>query len=167
VSACFFHLSCPYTGAPNPRASEHCREFLHAALAQDVVLVPVCPEQLGGLPTPRPPSELLAPAAEILAGEGRIINHVGIDVTEAFRRGAQEALRLAKFFGTPVALLKSKSPSCGSGQIYSGEFNGRLIDGDGLTAALLKQHGIVICTENAIQNGPGGAFSLAGSHISF
>lgn len=90
--------------------------------------MPVCPEQLGGLPTPRVPSE---------RRDGRVVSRAGEDVTDAFRRGAEEALRIARENGCRRALLKTNSPSCGSGTIYDGSFSGTLTGGYGVAAELL------------------------------
>lgn len=105
-------------------------------------LVPVCPEILGGLPTPRTPSER--------QGE-RVVSKTGADVTAAYQKGAEEALRLARLVGCRKALLKERSPSCGRGQIYDGSFSGRLIPGDGVTARLLEQEGIAVFGESQLQ----------------
>ena len=105
-------------------------------------LVPVCPEILGGLPTPRTPSER--------QGE-RVVSKPGADVTAAYQKGAEEALRLARLFGCRKALLKERSPSCGRGQIYDGSFSGRLIPGAGVTARLLEQEGIAVFGESQLQ----------------
>ena len=105
-------------------------------------LVPVCPEILGGLPTPRTPSER--------QGE-RVVSKTGADVTAAYQKGAEEALRLARLFGCRKALLKERSPSCGRGQSYDGSFSGRLIPGDGVTARLLEQEGIAVFGESQLQ----------------
>ena len=105
-------------------------------------LVPVCPEILGGLPTPRTPSER--------QGE-RVVSKTGADVTAAYQKGAEEALRLARLFGCRKALLKERSPSCGRGQIYDGSFSGRLIPGDGVTARLLEQEGIAVFGESQLR----------------
>jgi uncharacterized protein YbbK (DUF523 family) len=100
--------------------------------------VPLCPEQLGGLLTPRLPAEIRG---------DRVIRNDGVDTTEAFSRGAQEALKLAKLVGAKAAILKARSPSCGSGKIYDGSFTGKLVDGDGVFAALCKKNGIEVRTE--------------------
>jgi 2-keto-4-pentenoate hydratase/2-oxohepta-3-ene-1,7-dioic acid hydratase in catechol pathway/uncharacterized protein YbbK (DUF523 family) len=100
------------------------------ALAGRHTLIPVCPEIYGGLPTPRPPGEIR---------DGRVIDRTGLDVTEAYARGAEAALAFARLPGCHPAVLKARSPSCGAGQIYDGHFSGRLVPGDGLTAALLKK----------------------------
>ena len=103
--------------------------------------VPVCPEQLAGLPTPRQPSERI--------GE-RVLRKDGADVTAEFIRGAEEALILAKMIGATEAILKSRSPSCGSNQIYDGTFSGTLIPGDGVFAALCKANSISVKTEEDV-----------------
>ena len=101
-------------------------------------LIPVCPEQLGGLSTPRPPAE---------RRDDRVKTKNGLDVTDAYVRGAVEALRLAQALGCKKALLKQRSPSCGSGQIYDGTFTGTLTEGDGVFAEMLRKRGIQIITE--------------------
>ena len=108
-------------------------------LMEKYTLIPVCPEQLGGLPTPRLPSERIG---------AQVVMKDGTDVTAAYRRGAEEALRLARLFGCRRAVLKERSPSCGSGTIYDGTFRHRRISGDGLTAALLKANGVQVYSED-------------------
>ena len=108
------------------------------ALGERHVLIPVCPEVMGGLPTPRPPSEIR---------DGRVITRDGRDVTQAFLRGA-EAARLAQACGCGCALLKERSPSCGLGQVYDGTFTGTLTDGDGLCARLLVGRGLRVIGES-------------------
>jgi uncharacterized protein YbbK (DUF523 family) len=107
------------------------------ALAEEHTLVPVCPEIYGGLPTPRLPGEKRG---------GRVYDKSGADVTEPYARGAEAALAFAKLAGCEVAVLKERSPSCGSGMVYDGSFSGKLVPGDGLTAALLKENGIKVLT---------------------
>lgn len=133
VSACLLGEPCRYDGASQP-----CENVM--ALATDYDLVPVCPEQLGGLPTPRTPSELQP--------DGRVIDRAGRDRTEAFRAGAQEAVRIARAHGCTRAILKAKSPSCGTREIYDGTFTGTLVPGKGVTAVALEQAGIEIAQED-------------------
>lgn len=133
ISACLLGVACRYDGQSKPLPSEKID-----ALREKYLLIPVCPEQLGGLPTPRLPCEL---------SDGRAIRSDGADLTDAYTKGADETLRLAKTLGAKSALLKAKSPSCGSGRIYDGSFSGTLIDGDGVTAALLKANGINVFSE--------------------
>ena len=105
-------------------------------------LIPVCPETAGGLPTPRDPSERL--------GE-RVVSCRGADVTMQFKKGAQAALVLAKHYGCSKALMKEHSPSCGSGLIYDGSFSGKLVEGDGCAAELLKTAGVSVVGENVTE----------------
>lgn len=102
----------------------------------------MCPECLGGLPIPRAPSECIG---------DKVMSKTGGDVTESFRRGAEEALHIALAHGCCAALLKERSPSCGSGSIYDGSFTGALVDGDGVAAALLKEYGIPVYGESRAQ----------------
>ena len=104
-------------------------------LVQNGRAIPLCPEQLGGLPTPRDPAELV---------KGRYITNKGADVTQQYTQGAKEALKMALLAGASKALLKSKSPMCGCGQIYDGNFSGDLVSGDGEFTKLLKNNGISV-----------------------
>lgn len=109
---------------------------------KDVNLIPICPEQLGGLPTPRMPSEITA--------KGQVMTKDGVDVTTQYQRGAGEALKLAKLLNCSYAVLKERSPSCGNMEIYDGTFSGRKVKGDGITADLLKKHGIAVYGESKL-----------------
>lgn len=142
VSACLLGVRCRYDGAAKP-----CDQIL--ALAKDHVLIPVCPEQLGGLPTPREPAE---------RRKGRIVTRDGTDVTAQYEKGAEETLRLFRALSCDLAVLKSRSPSCGCGQIHDGAFTGGLVPGDGVTARLLKENGVPVLTEDEIDRA-GGFFS--------
>ena len=136
VSACLLGICCRYDGRGNPN-----HNVLSLLDREDVTLIPVCPEQLGGLPTPRIPSER----------QGRnVVNRAGEDVTPQFVQGAEEALRIAKAYGCTTAILKERSPSCGCGTIYDGTFTGTVTEGDGIAAELLKQHNIAIFGESRI-----------------
>ena len=128
ISACLLGTPCRYDGQSKALPG-------WKALAERHELVPLCPEILGGLATPRPPAEKQG---------GRVVTQSGTDVTEAYRRGAEETLRLARELHCQAALLKGKSPSCGRGQIYDGSFTRTLTQGDGVTAALLEEHGIPV-----------------------
>jgi len=102
--------------------------------------VPVCPEQLGGLATPRPPAHLEGGDGDaVLDGRARVVTDAGVDVTDQYLRGAAEALRLARTCGAPRAILKERSPSCGCALVHC---NGALRPGIGVTAALLRREGI-------------------------
>ena len=131
VSACLLGVRCRYCGDACPGDGVK-------SLAGRFGLIPVCPEQLGGLPTPRPPAEIR---------DGHVVTASGGDVTQAYHKGAQEALSLAKLFGCRYAVLKSRSPSCGAGNIYDGTFSGTLTRGNGVTAELLQQGGITVLNE--------------------
>lgn len=130
-SACLLGLECRYNGRDSYNEKV-------AALLKTEVLIPACPEQLGGLPTPREPVELK---------EGRAITKSGKDVTENFLQGARQVLKLAKLFNAKEAILKQGSPSCGCGRLYDGSFTGRTIKGDGITTIILKKNGIRVISE--------------------
>lgn len=134
ISACLMGIKCRYDGKQK-KIPELDR------LMESYVLIPVCPEVLGGLPTPRVPSERRGEA--VVTWDGR-------DVTENYRRGARESLRICQMTHTDCALLKERSPSCGFGSIYDGTFTGTLCPGDGVCAALLKQHGVRVYGESQV-----------------
>ena len=131
VSKCLAGFNCRYDGGNNlvPEIRQ---------LVEDGLAVTACPEQLGGLPTPRIPSERIG---------GRVVNREGADVTDEFKAGAEAALRIALENGCRAAILKSRSPSCGKGCIYNGQFTGELVPGNGVTTDLLLHHGIEVLTE--------------------
>ncbi len=131
VSACLLGLCCRYDGQSK-------RSDRVLALMEKHELIPVCPEQLGGLPTPRSPAEIR---------NGRVINSLGQDVTAQYEKGAAEALRLYDLLRCDCALLKARSPSCGAEQVYDGTFSGTLISGQGIAAKLLSQHHITVLSE--------------------
>ncbi len=132
VSACLLSIGCRYDGKV-----KECPQIL--ALAKDNILIPVCPEQLGGRPTPRNPVEIL---------NGKVVEKNGADHTEEFKKGAEYVLKTALLNNCHLAILKSKSPSCGFGKIYDGTFSKTLVDGNGIAAQLLIDNGIEIKTEN-------------------
>ena len=108
-------------------------------------VLPICPEVMGGLPTPRAPAEIVGgDGHDVWAGRARVIGADGVDVTEAFKHGAKLALQRLQAAHIETVYLKAKSPSCGQGQIYAGSFSGNLHDGDGVATALFKSHGIHI-----------------------
>ena len=144
VSACLLGLPTRYDGGDN-----RCPSLLR--LGRRCRLIPVCPEQLGGLPTPRRPAEICGGDGHaVLRGEAAVKDSAGRDVTEQFLRGAAAALKLARLFGAAGAILQWGSPSCGSGLIRDGSFSGRRRVGDGVTAALLKRHGIPVYSERKL-----------------
>jgi len=128
VSACLLGQEVRYDGGSCAQ-----RDPMWEAWLREGRLVPICPEMAGGLGCPRP-------AAEIR--KGRVVNVLEKDVTEAFESGAKQALALAREHGIGMAILKEGSPSCGCHRINDGSFSGRRIDGMGITAALLVEHGI-------------------------
>ena len=136
VSACLLGTNCRYNGIPKEDAAV--KDFLSK---EDITLIPVCPEQLGGLPTPRTPSERKGMTVVSSEGENR---------TDAFNRGAEETLRIAKLYGCEAAILKERSPSCGNKEIYDGSFTGTVIPGEGVTAELLRKNGVRVFGENEL-----------------
>ncbi|HHE38227.1 MAG TPA: DUF523 domain-containing protein [Candidatus Cloacimonetes bacterium] len=134
VSACLAGINCRYDGENNfhPKIIK---------LVEEGNAIPVCPEQLGGLSTPRIPAEIIG---------DKILNENGEDVTEFFLRGALETLKIAKLVSCQKAIFKSNSPSCGSGKIYDGTFSGKLTDGKGICTRILEKHNIRVITENDI-----------------
>ncbi len=133
-SACLLGVCCRYDGKSKPH------QKVIALLKKDV-LIPVCPEQLGGLSVPREPAEKKG---------ARVIDRQGKDVTQSFTKGAQEVLRIARLFDVQQAILKQRSASCGHGQIYDGSFTGTLIPGDGVTTSYLKENGIEVFSEEEL-----------------
>lgn len=114
-------------------------------------VVPVCPEVDAGLPTPRPPAEIIAgDGAGVLAGSAQVVDRCGENLTEAFLEGASLALRLCRRHDIKVAVLTEHSPSCGSTQIYDGSFSGAKRPGAGVTAVLLRQHGVRVFGQHEI-----------------
>lgn len=133
VSACLLGVSCRYDGNSKPN-----EKIIN--LKEKYNLIPICPEIMGGLPTPRMSAEIK---------DGRVKTENGIDVTEEYKKGADEALKLARLFGCKKAILKENSPSCGCGKIYNGEFTRTLKDGNGITAELFMKNGIDVFGENS------------------
>ena len=134
ISACLLGVSCRYDGKSKPLPEA-------LKLMEKYNLIPVCAEIMGGLSTPRPPAEII--------GE-KVLTESGRDVSAEYARGAEEVLRLGKIFGCKKALLKEKSPSCGSGIIHNGKFDGGLVPGFGNTAELLIKNGIEVFGESRI-----------------
>ena len=134
ISGCLLGLKCRYDGKEKklPEIEK---------LIELYNLIPICPEQLGGLPTPRIPAERV---------KDRVITQVGVDVTKEYQIGAEEALKIAKLYNCKKAILKEKSPSCGCGKIYDGTFSRNLIVGNGVTADLLLKNGIEVFGESEI-----------------
>ena len=134
VSACLLGTPCRYDGRSKPSEKLNSLNDLYE-------LIPVCPEVLGGLSTPRLPCEIQ---------NGRVIRSDGKDMTEFYKRGAEIALEIAKKHNCTIAILKENSPSCSPHQRYDGSFTKKLIDGNGLTAELLSKNKIRVLGENDI-----------------
>ena len=134
VSACLLGLKCRYDAQSKPHPAV-------LALRERHTLIPCCPEQLGGLPTPRSPAEWQG---------ARIVNRAGQDVTAQYLRGGEEAAALARALGCELAILKERSPACGSREIYDGSFSRVLIPGEGSAAKALRAAGIPVCGESEL-----------------
>lgn len=131
VSQCLLGCCCRYKG-------DHCQNDQIISLAKHHILIPVCPEQMGGLPTPRNPSEIVG---------NKVVSCQGKDVTSSYHLGAKMALYIAKLNHIDIAIMKIKSPSCGKGIIYDGTFTGHLKEGNGVTVDLLLENGIEVYHE--------------------
>jgi len=141
-SACLLGLNTRYDGNTKPNEKV-------IKLVKTEYLIPVCPEQLGGLPTPRDPQQLQNCSGEdVLDGKGFVKNDQGDDGTAGFIKGAYEVLKIVKMLGIEKAILKQKSPSCGCGLIHDGSFTGETRKGNGVTTALLLQNGIEVLSED-------------------
>lgn len=138
VSACLLGTNCRYDGGNSKNL-----KVVNQTKKDD--LIPVCPEEAGGLSTPRPAVEIVGgDGNDVLDGKAKVLTSDGEDKTSEFIKGAQYALKLVQSEGATKVILKSRSPSCGCGVIYDGTFSGSLISGDGVTTALLKRHGIEV-----------------------
>lgn len=137
ISRCLLGDPCRYDGKSRPLAAETLQ-----ALRARYDLIPVCPEVLGGLPTPRTPSERQG---------SRVVMKTGADVTKEYRLGAEAALRAAQENQVCAAVLKERSPSCGKGKIYDGTFTGTLTNGNGVTAEMLIDAGFAVYGESEIE----------------
>lgn len=145
ISACLCGVNCKYNGKNNLKDGVE-------KLLKEGKVIPVCPEQLGGMETPREPHEIVnSTALEILRGKGKVLSETYKDSTDKFVKGAYETLKIAKALGVKEAILKSNSPSCGFGIIYDGNFSGKKIRGNGITAELLQKENIKIYNEEQIE----------------
>ncbi len=135
ISACLLGYCCRFDGSNNGPIPELMQ------LKRRYHLIPICPEQLGGLKTPRLPAERLG---------DRVVTNEGTDITAAYERGAREALRMAKLFDCTNAILKSRSPSCGPTEVYDGTFTHTVVQRPGTTAELLTQNGVSVIDETQI-----------------
>lgn len=147
VSACLLGENCKYSGGNNK--SENVIKYL-----EDKEYILVCPEQLGGLSTPRNPSEIITygnkDGNDVLSGCTKVLSNKGIDVTKNFIQGAEETLKISKEHNAKTAILKAGSPSCGYKKIYDGTFLGNKIQGMGVTAAILNKENIALLDEDDI-----------------
>lgn len=132
VSACLAGVKCRYDGESNKNQSI-------VDLVKSGRAIAVCPELLGGLDTPRDFCELNS--------SNRVITYKGEDITDFYTRGAYKTLEIAKIVNAEIAILQQRSPSCGCGKIYDGSFSRKLINGDGCTAKLLKENGVIVCND--------------------
>jgi uncharacterized protein YbbK (DUF523 family) len=141
VSACLLGVNCKYNQGNNLN-----KKVLELCWAEQCI--PVCPEQLGGLSTPRIPAEIIGgDGGDVLAGRAKIIDKNGQDVTAFFLKGAREVEKIVNLFSIERAILKERSPSCGVNHIYAGDFRGRLIPGSGVTTALLRRLNLNLMSE--------------------
>lgn len=147
ISACLIGQKVRYDAKDCLQSHERLQQWI-----RDGKVISICPEMAGGLPTPRPPSEIEPGknAEAVLQYQARVLTDQGVDVSDEYRKGAQKALALARQHGINVAILKARSPSCGSKQVYDGTYSKKLINGMGVTAALLTQHGIRVFDEAEI-----------------
>jgi len=144
VSACLLGLNAKYDGTSNAHA-------LIQKYSSSGKYIPVCPEQLGGLPTPRVPVEIIdGMGQDVLEGQCAVQGEQGDVVTPQFIQGAKEIVKIVEMFGVSAAILKERSPSCGVNYIYDGSFSHRMMPGQGVTAAILKEHNIPIYSEEEL-----------------
>jgi uncharacterized protein YbbK (DUF523 family) len=141
VSACLLGVRCNHQGQASTSEAV-------VALGERYRLLPVCPETAGGLPTPRPAAELQP--------DGRVVTQDGMDVGEAYRRGAAHTVRLAQATGASAAVLKARSPSCGCHEIYDGSFTRTRVPGEGVTARALREAGVAVYDEDDVASWPSG-----------
>lgn len=148
ISRCLLGFACRYDGIAKPSILPRLGEL------PEISWIPICPEAEGGLPIPRPPCEIEpgAAATDVLAGNGRVLTKVGRDCTREYCRGARLALLRAEAAGAKFALLKARSPSCGTRSVYDGTFSRTLIRGRGITAELLDGAGITLFSEEELES---------------
>ncbi len=140
ISACLLGVGCRYDGGHRALDS-----VILNRLMKKYLLLPICPEQLGGFPTPRPPAQFVGGTGEeLLRGEAKIVDETGSEVTERYMRSVEETLKLANIFGVTMAILKEKSPACGVHLVYR---DGRTVHGEGVVTAALRDRGIVVISE--------------------
>jgi len=147
ISSCLLGLSCSYNLKKRsiiPQISKILKKY---------DTIPICPEQLGGLPTPRVKQEIYSSTGlDVVQKKSKVFNYKKEDVTSYFLKGAEESLLIADIYNAKIFIGKSKSPSCGCQKIYDGSFSGTLIDGDGVTTAYLKKKNIKVFSELNLEN---------------
>ena len=159
VSGCSAGLPCSHDGGH--RLSQPVRGLVEEGRA-----VVICPEQLGGMPAPREKAEIVGGDGDsVLDGEAAVLSESGRDLTERFREGARRSLEAARRHGCRLAVLKARSPSCGSGEIYDGSFSGARRPGDGVTAALFRRAGIRVLTDEELAADLQAAASAGGKDL--
>lgn len=147
ISACLLGEAVRYDGQAKGQSAAQL-----AALEQQFELIPTCPECAGGLPVPRPAAEICGGDGKaVWQGQARVMTTSGEDVSDAFMRGAQHSLQLARQHGCTMALLKANSPSCGNHRIYNGNFEGKLQPGAGVSSSLLTEQAIHVFNEDEIR----------------
>ncbi len=145
VSACLAGVACTH------EAEAKTREWAVKLVAEGRAVL-VCPEVAGGLPIPRPAAEIVGgDGADVLGGRAKVISETGDDVTQSYLTGARTAADAARAAGAQLAILKARSPSCGCGAIHSGAFDGEMREGDGVTAALLKEEGLEVASDETVE----------------
>ncbi|MDR4947368.1 DUF523 domain-containing protein [Neobacillus cucumis] len=146
VSSCLVGLEVRYNGT-------HCLNEKIQEMIEKKQAVTICPELLGGLSIPREPAEIIGgDGGDVLEGKAKVVTQSGINVTEQFVKGAYSALSTAQEMDATVVVLKENSPSCGSTMIYKGDFSGNKINGEGVTAALLRRNGIKVFSEENFED---------------
>jgi uncharacterized protein YbbK (DUF523 family) len=145
VSACLAGVACTH------EAEAKTRKWAVQLVAEGRAVL-VCPEVAGGLPIPRPAAEIVGgDGGEVLGGRAKVVSETGEDVTQSYLAGARKAAEAARAAGAELAILKARSPSCGCGAIHSGTFDGGLRAGDGVTAAMLKQEGLEVVSDETVE----------------
>ncbi len=141
ISACLAGINCKYSGENN-----HDEKIMKLIENEKTILV--CPEQLGGLTTPRDTCEIVGGTGEdVLNGNAKVMTSKGVEVTKQFINGAKEAFRIVDMYKATKAITKAQSPSCGNHKIYDGTFSGNFREGDGVFVTMLKEAGVEVTTE--------------------
>lgn len=151
ISACLVGVKCNYKKDCAHSWKNGFDALIDRIRDAGINLIPVCPEQLGGLTTPRPPAEIIISQDKPDSDGFHVITIHDVDVTEQFIHGANQALHLAKVFNARIAIMEAKSPSCGSEMVHDGTFTGKLVKGQGVCANLLQNNGIKVLNEEKIR----------------